>query len=115
MGSTAGFDASLGFIAKRLRDNHQEVTRDMDGRMQFEQCGVRDFLSLFSINRVSLVSHPMQKVLRRVSHTLRRLQQSNPIGTAQKNVAHHYDLGNDFYRLFLDEGNELLLRLFSQL
>ena len=28
MGSTAGFDASLGFIAKRLRDNHQEVTRE---------------------------------------------------------------------------------------
>ena len=76
----------------------------MDGRMQFEQCGVRDFLTLFSINRVSLVSHPMQKALRRISHTLRRLQQSNPIGRAQKNVAHHYDLGNDFYKLFLDEG-----------
>jgi cyclopropane-fatty-acyl-phospholipid synthase len=76
----------------------------MDGRMQFEQCGVRDFLTLFSINRVSLVSHPMQKVLRGISHTLRRLQQSNPIGRAQKNVAHHYDLGNDFYKLFLDEG-----------
>src|SRR5690606_1267824 len=27
----------------------------------------------------------------------------NVKGEAQRNVAHHYDLGNDFYRLFLDE------------
>ncbi len=35
---------------------------------------------------------------------MKRFQQANPIGQAQKNVAHHYDLGNDFYKLFLDEG-----------
>ena len=35
---------------------------------------------------------------------MKRFQQANPIGKAQKNVAHHYDLGNDFYKLFLDEG-----------
>ena len=43
-------------------------------------------------------------MLRRVSRGLKRFQQANPVGKAQKNVAHHYDLGNDFYRLFLDEG-----------
>jgi cyclopropane-fatty-acyl-phospholipid synthase len=26
------------------------------------------------------------------------------VGGARRNVAHHYDLGNDLYRLFLDEG-----------
>jgi len=26
----------------------------------------------------------------------------NPIGRAQRNVAHHYDLGDDLYDLFLD-------------
>jgi cyclopropane-fatty-acyl-phospholipid synthase len=46
----------------------------------------------------------LQKALRAVSRCLRRFQQANRIGRAQKNVAHHYDLGNDFYRLFLDEG-----------
>jgi cyclopropane-fatty-acyl-phospholipid synthase len=46
----------------------------------------------------------MQKVLRKVSLGLKRFQQANPVGKAQKNVAHHYDLGNDFYKLFLDEG-----------
>jgi cyclopropane-fatty-acyl-phospholipid synthase len=76
----------------------------MDGRLLFEGCSLRDFLILFSLNRLSLGSYPLQKVLRRVSRGLRRLQQANPVGKAQKNVAHHYDLGNDFYKLFLDQG-----------
>ena len=76
----------------------------MDGRMRFEDSTLRDFLTLFSINRLSLGSYPLQKVLRAVSRGLRRFQQANPVGKAQKNVAHHYDLGNDFYKLFLDEG-----------
>ena len=76
----------------------------MDGRMTFENSTLRDFLTLISINRISLGSYPIQKVLRAVSRALKRFQQANPVGKAQKNVAHHYDLGNDFYRLFLDEG-----------
>ena len=27
----------------------------------------------------------------------------NKVGTSRRNVAHHYDIGNDLYRLFLDE------------
>jgi cyclopropane-fatty-acyl-phospholipid synthase len=76
----------------------------MDGRMTFENSSLRDFLTLFSINRLSLGSYPLQKVLRGVSRGLKRFQQANPVGKAQQNVAHHYDLGNDFYKLFLDEG-----------
>ena len=76
----------------------------MDGRLRFEDSTLRDFLTLFSVNRLSLGSYPLQKVLRRVSRGLKRFQQLNPVGQAQKNIAHHYDLGNDFYRLFLDEG-----------
>ncbi|GLS32408.1 cyclopropane-fatty-acyl-phospholipid synthase [Mesorhizobium albiziae] len=34
---------------------------------------------------------------------LRRLQQVNTAGRAKKNVAHHYDLSGELYRLFLDE------------
>ena len=53
---------------------------------------------------MTLGAYPLQKVLRRISRGFKRFQQANPIGKAQKNVAHHYDLGNDFYRLFLDDG-----------
>ena len=76
----------------------------MDGRLSFEDSNLRDFLTLFSMNRLSLGSYPLQKALRKVSRGLKRYQQANPVGKAQQNVAHHYDLGNDFYKLFLDEG-----------
>jgi cyclopropane-fatty-acyl-phospholipid synthase len=41
---------------------------------------------------------PMQ-LARTVAHRLRR----NTIGQSRRNISKHYDLGNDFYRLFLDE------------
>lgn len=75
----------------------------MDGRMTFPGSSLRDFLTLFSMNRLSLGNQPVQRLLRRVSRGLKRFQQANPIGKAQQNVAHHYDLGNAFYELFLDE------------
>jgi cyclopropane-fatty-acyl-phospholipid synthase len=74
----------------------------MDGRLSFPGSSLREFLTLFSVNRLSLGSYPLQKALRRVSRVVRGFQQANPVGKAQANVAHHYDLGNDFYRLFLD-------------
>src|ERR1700704_4114775 len=76
----------------------------MDKRMLFPDSTLRDFLTLFSVNRLSLGSYPLQKVLRTISRGLKRFQQANRVGQAQRNVAHHYDLGNNFYRLFLDEG-----------
>ncbi|MCO6179916.1 cyclopropane-fatty-acyl-phospholipid synthase family protein [Ciceribacter sp. RN22] len=76
----------------------------MDGTMRFEDgSSLRDFLMLFSINRLSLGSYPIQKVIRAVRMRFRKREQSNRKGQAQQNVAHHYDLGNDFYKLFLDE------------
>ena len=82
----------------------------MDGRMTFPHpsgspsAGLRDFLTLFSINRLALGSYPLQAGLKRVSRALKSFQQANPVGQAQRNVAHHYDLGNALYKLFLDEG-----------
>jgi cyclopropane-fatty-acyl-phospholipid synthase len=75
----------------------------MDGTLRFEEGStLRDFLQLFSINRLSLGSYPVQKILRAIRMRFRKRQQSNRKGQAQQNVAHHYDLGNDFYKLFLD-------------
>ena len=39
------------------------------------------------------------QLVRTVAHRLRR----NTIGQSRRNISKHYDLGNDFYRLFLDE------------
>ncbi len=76
----------------------------MDGTMTFEEgATLRDFLKLFSINRLNLAAYPLQKAIRNVTMMTRRKQQSNKTGEAQGNVSHHYDLGNDFYKLFLDD------------
>ncbi len=76
----------------------------MDGRMSFPGSSLRDFLTLFSMNRRALRAFPMQRLVQCASRAMKRFQQANPIGRAQANVAHHYDLGNEFYKLFLDEG-----------
>ena len=77
---------------------------NVDGRVIFEDSTPRDFLALFALNRQSLGQYPMQKVVRAITKTMKRVQQANPVGKAQQNVAHHYDLGNEFYKLFLDKG-----------
>ncbi|MEM8751114.1 MAG: cyclopropane-fatty-acyl-phospholipid synthase family protein [Pseudomonadota bacterium] len=75
-----------------------------DGRMRFEEGStLRDFLTLFSVNRLNIGNYPLQKVIRKVSMKFRGRQQANKVGEAQNNVSHHYDLGNDFYKLFLDK------------
>ena len=74
----------------------------MDGGIIFEGCTIYDFLHLFNLNRSSLGAHPLQAVLRKFSKAFRFVQQHNPIGKAQENVAHHYDLSREMYALFLD-------------
>jgi cyclopropane-fatty-acyl-phospholipid synthase len=76
----------------------------MDGRMRFPGSSLRAFMELIAENRAVVRPQPSQKAFATWDRRLKRLQQANPIGRAQRNVAHHYDLGNDFYRLFLDEG-----------
>src|ERR1700754_1861761 len=49
----------------------------MDGRLSFKNSTLRDFLTLFSVNRLSLKNQPLQKVLRRISRGLKRFQQAN--------------------------------------
>lgn len=76
----------------------------MDGELTFEEGSrVFDLLNLFSNNRTGLTSHPVQSVLRHTRRSLRRFHQHNPISRSLKNASHHYDLSDEFYRLFLDE------------
>lgn len=77
----------------------------MDGTITVEEGStIRDFLELFSDNRYSLAEHPIQKFIFALRMKGKKRQQSNKRGgEARKNVQHHYDLGNDFYKLFLDK------------
>ena len=74
----------------------------MDGTLICED-GIRSLLEVFAYNRQGLRGHPLQKALKGYLKKIRRWHQRNKTSASKKNVQHHYDLSNDFYRLFLDE------------
>ncbi len=74
----------------------------MDGTLTVEDGTLYDFLRLLTANRLELKTYPPLVLLRSLSRLLRPLQQYNPVGS-RTNVAHHYDLSGELYRLFLDE------------
>src|SRR5688500_1221166 len=73
-----------------------------DGTLRVEQGTVRDLLLLFALNRNNLRGQPLQRLLRKLAKRLRGFHPRNPRGRSRRNVAHHYDLSNELYRLFLD-------------
>nr|WP_202900440.1 cyclopropane-fatty-acyl-phospholipid synthase family protein [Parvularcula oceani] len=76
----------------------------MNGTLTVEEGTLRDFITVFSINRNAIRSAPVQKMVREAAKRAKRFQQNNGLTRSRQNVAHHYDLSNDLYRLFLDSG-----------
>jgi cyclopropane-fatty-acyl-phospholipid synthase len=74
----------------------------VDERMTFPGSSLGDFMDLFAANREALFRQRSQRFFDGAARLARRLHQHNPVGKAQRNVAHHYDLGNALYERFLD-------------
>ncbi|HEX2891278.1 cyclopropane-fatty-acyl-phospholipid synthase family protein [Vineibacter terrae] len=74
----------------------------MDGTLTTEGCTLGDLLTVLSLNLDTAPPLPWEAVGERLAPILRRLQQYNPIARARQNVAHHYDLSDRLYDLFLD-------------
>ena len=55
-----------------------------------------------------------RRLLYRFRVLIRFLAQYNPVGRAERNVAHHYDLSNDFYELFLDKDRQYSCAYFPE-
>lgn len=68
---------------------------------------------IFTLNRTTLAllgrASPATRVFRRLAHRLRR----NDKAGSRRNIAYHYDLGNDFYREWLDPTLTYSSALFS--
>ena len=75
----------------------------MDGTLVMKEGDIRDFLTLSALNRQSVRNHPLQKLVRGTLKKLKRWRQRNNQKASSTNVRHHYDLSNDFYRLWLDK------------
>jgi cyclopropane-fatty-acyl-phospholipid synthase len=78
----------------------------MDDRIEIIDGTLYGFLDFCVINAEIQYAAARGTLLERARLTLRKIQQHNPIGKAQQNVAHHYDLTDEFYRLFLDEDQQ---------
>jgi cyclopropane-fatty-acyl-phospholipid synthase len=86
----------------------------MDGRLTVDQGGLYGFLALAAQNLESIEGHRLQAVFGVAERLLRYTRMYNPIGKAQQNVAHHYDLSDDLYQLFLDEDRQYSCAYFSR-
>jgi cyclopropane-fatty-acyl-phospholipid synthase len=75
----------------------------MDGTLTIEDgATVFDFIDLVGANLNMLEGKPVVRARNALARFVRPLQQYNPIGKAQKRVAHHYDLSDGLFGLFLD-------------
>ncbi len=75
----------------------------MDGTLIVEKGSIRDLLMIFAANRDHLRDQPLQKAVRDTYKKLRKLGARNTLVKARANVAHHYDLSNTLYEMFLDD------------
>ncbi len=71
----------------------------MNGALRIEEGTLYDFAAVIGRNAENARSVPWLALLERAG---RHLRQSNPMSRARRNVAHHYDLSNEFYAMFLD-------------
>jgi cyclopropane-fatty-acyl-phospholipid synthase len=75
----------------------------MDGRLVLERGEILDLINVIRGSHRwedAKGSNPFLKKGSKLGHKLRTL---NWKPASLRNVSHHYDIGNDFYRLFLDE------------
>ena len=78
----------------------------VDGTLTVEDGDIYDLLDLIGRNVQSLDDTFFMRVSYALQRLFRLFEQYNPIGTAQRNVAHHYDLNDQLYALFLDRDRQ---------
>jgi cyclopropane-fatty-acyl-phospholipid synthase len=78
----------------------------MDGRLTIEGGDIYDALEVFARNLEALGKSGINGWMGVVYRMIRLVRQFNPIGRARVNVAHHYDLTEALYDLFLDSDKQ---------
>ncbi len=86
----------------------------MDGRIVLEEGSILDVIEIGSVNFQRLGGNNWGSVAARFAGLLRRFHQYNPVPRARRNVAHHYDLSSELYRLFLDSDRQYSCAYFPE-
>jgi cyclopropane-fatty-acyl-phospholipid synthase len=85
----------------------------MEGTLTLEQGSLYDFLDICAANIDRIAAHPLSRAVERIGRILRHLHQYNPVHRARANVAHHYDLSDVLYDLFLDADRQYSCAYFT--
>lgn len=85
----------------------------LDGDIVIEDGTLFDFMEVAAINYCHVEDFPLVRILQWIGIGSKKLKQYNPVGIAQKNVAHHYDLSTDLYELFLDRDRQYSCAYFA--
>jgi len=78
----------------------------MNGTLTIEEGTLFDLVDLLAANLESLPDGILGRLLSGSGTALRQLHQYNPISSARQNAAHHYDLSDKLYELFLDQDRQ---------
>ncbi|MCQ9154718.1 SAM-dependent methyltransferase [Acidomonas methanolica] len=85
----------------------------MNGEILPVDCTLEDLLTILMIN-LRGSNHFFNRLEEYGRFFLRRVEQFNPRWRARRNVAHHYDLNGELYRLFLDEDRQYSCAYFAR-
>ncbi|MCW5772495.1 MAG: class I SAM-dependent methyltransferase [Rhodospirillaceae bacterium] len=85
----------------------------MEGTLTLEEGTIYDLLDVLALNVTHYEETPMGRALTRVGGWMRWLHQHNPRGRSRQNVAHHYDLSDRLYDLFLDRDRQYSCAYFT--
>ncbi|WP_237478637.1 SAM-dependent methyltransferase [Lichenibacterium dinghuense] len=75
----------------------------MDGDLVVERGSLYEFMELIASNIAALGHDPSPRIARWAGRLAGVVSQRNDPATSRANVAHHYDLSDGLYRVFLDE------------
>ncbi|HEV2188028.1 MAG TPA: cyclopropane-fatty-acyl-phospholipid synthase family protein [Stellaceae bacterium] len=78
----------------------------VDGTLTVEGGGIYELIELLMRNEELMARDVPLRLANRVRQLTRRLHQYNPVPRSRRNVAHHYDLSDQLYDLFLDRDRQ---------
>lgn len=78
----------------------------MEGRISVEGGSIYDFLQILALNVEQDDYHWLHRFFASLDALKKRFHQFNPASKSRKNVAHHYDLSGELYKLFLDQDRQ---------
>jgi cyclopropane-fatty-acyl-phospholipid synthase len=78
----------------------------MNGGLTIEEGSLYDFLDLLTINDNNVPNGRLSRLGDTAGRLFRYIHQYNPVQRSRRNVAHHYDLSDQLYELFLDRDRQ---------